>query len=122
MDVPVRQRHRSVSGCVSKASSSYNHKYHRSIKLAPADVTKKDENRIWVRLYKDGDTHQKQKTLPVHAMVRISKSKGVFDKGYMPHWSKEHFTVEESPAPRKGSKRRVYKISDYNGVPVTGIW
>ena len=55
-------------------------------------------------------------------MVRISKSKGVFDKGYMPNWSKEYFTVSEAPAARQGSKRRVYKISDYNGKPVTGTW
>ena len=55
-------------------------------------------------------------------MVRNSKSKSVFDKGNIPNWSKEHFTVEESQAARKGSKRRVYKISDYNGEPETGIW
>ena len=80
--------------------------------MLPADVTKKDENRIWARLYGDGDTHLKQKTLTVGGMVRISKSKGVFDKGYMPNWSKEHFTVSEEPAARQGSKRRVFKISD----------
>ena len=90
--------------------------------MLPADVTKKDENRIWARLYKDGDTHLKQKTFTVGGMVRISKSKGVFDNGYMPNWLKEHFTVSEASAARKGSKRRVYRISDYNGEPVTGIW
>ena len=30
--------------------------------------------------------------------------------------------MDEAPAARKGSKRRVYKISDYNGEPVTGTW
>ena len=99
---------------------SYNHSYHRSIGMLPADVTKIDENRICARLYGDGDTHMKQKMLPVGGMVRINKSKGVFDKGYMPKWSKEHFTVGEVPTARQGSKRRVYKISDYNGEPVTG--
>ena len=64
---------------------SYNHSYHRSIGMAPVYVTKKDENRIWACLYGDGDTHLKQKALPVNAMVRINKSKGVFDKGYMPN-------------------------------------
>ena len=55
-------------------------------------------------------------------MVRISKSKGVIDKGYMPNWSKEHYTVDAAPAARQGSTRRVYKIRDYNGEPVTGTW
>ena len=54
--------------------------------------------------------------------MRISKSKGVFDKGYMANWSKKHFAVDKTPAARKGSKRREYKISDYNGVHVTGTW
>ena len=54
--------------------------------------------------------------------MRISKSKGVFDKGYMLNWSKEHFTVNETPAARQGSKHRVYNISDYNKKPVTGTW
>ena len=107
---------------LQKLVVSYNDSYHGSIGMAPADVTKKHENRIWARLYGDGDTHLKQKTLPVAAMVRISKSKGVFEGGYMPNWSKEHFTVGEAPTARKGSKRRVYKISDYNGEPVTGTW
>ena len=54
--------------------------------------------------------------------MRISKSKGVFDKGYMPNLLKEHFTLDEAPSARKSSKRRVYKISDYNKEPVTETW
>ena len=53
--------------------------------MVPADVTKKDKNRMWARLYGDGDTHLKQKALPLNAMVRINKFQGVFDKGYMPN-------------------------------------
>ena len=57
-------------------------------------------------------------------MVRISNSKGIFEKGYLLNWSKEHFIVEESPqnSLRRASKRRVYKIKDYGGEPVKGIW
>ena len=53
-------------------------------------------------------------------MVRINKSKGVFEKRYMPNWSKEHFTVASALPKRKFSKRMVYKLNDYNGEPVTG--
>ena len=38
----------------------------------------------------------------------------------MPYWSNEHFTVGEAPAEREGSKRRLYKINDYNEESVTG--
>ena len=39
--------------------NAYNHSRHRFISMAPADVQKKDENRLWVRLYGDGETHNK---------------------------------------------------------------
>ena len=36
--------------------NSYNHSRHRYIGMVPADVQQKDENRLLVRLYGDGDT------------------------------------------------------------------
>ena len=39
---------------------AYNSR-HRSINMASADVHKKDENRLWVRLLWDGDTYLKPK-------------------------------------------------------------
>ena len=90
--------------------------------MPPAGVTKNDENRICAPLNGNNDTHLKQTTLPVGAIVRISKFKGLYDKGYIPNWSKEHFNVGEAPAARQNSKRRVVKISDYNGEPVIGTW
>ena len=35
---------------------AYNHSHHRSIGMAPADLQKKDEDRLWVRLNGDSDT------------------------------------------------------------------
>ena len=35
---------------------AYNHARHRTIGMAPADVQKEDENRLWVRFFKDADT------------------------------------------------------------------
>ena len=67
------------------------------------------------------ETHLKP-AMKRNSMVRISKNIGVFDKGYMPNWFKEHFTVDEVPNPRRGNKHRVYKIADYNGDTVKGVW
>ena len=73
---------------------SYNGYYHRSIGMAPIDVTKEDEDRIWVRLYNDGDKYLKRhRQVDDGAKVRISRIKGAFDKGYMLNWSREQFTV-----------------------------
>ena len=89
--------------------------------MAPADVDKRHEDTLWTRIYGYGDTHLKP-PMPRGSMVRISKNKGVFDKGYMPNWSTEHFTVGKVPIPRCVNKGRVYKIADYNGDSVKGVW
>ena len=47
-------------------------------------------------------------------MVRVSSHKTLFDKGYMPNWTNEHFTVSKAVPPRKVTKCRVYKLVDYN--------
>ena len=68
---------------------SYNGSYHRSIGMAPNKVTNEDEDQIWTRLYGDGDTYLKcLRNVKVGAKVRISRIKGVFDKGYMPNSSR----------------------------------
>ena len=106
---------------IKKLVDAYNHLHHRSIMMAPTDVDKRHEDTLWTRLYGDGDTHLKP-PMPRGLMVRISKSKRVFHKGYMPNWSMEHFTFDKLPIPRRGNKRRVYKIADYNGDPIKGVW
>ena len=81
---------------------AYNNLRHRSIGMAPADVQKEDENRLWVRLYGDGDTHLKA-SISQGAMVRASSQKTIFEKGYMPNWTKEHFTVSQALPVRRGT-------------------
>ena len=104
--------------------TAYNQSYHRSIKMKPADVQKSDENKLWARLYGDGNTELKRERIAPGSMVRISNVKGIFEKGYMPNWSKEHFTVNASPPgpPRKNTKRRIYKLTDYDGEPMLGSY
>ena len=101
--------------------NAYNDSRHRSIGMAPADVQKKEENRLWVRLYGDGDTHLKC-SISQSVMVRASSQNTIFDKGYMPNWTKEHFTVSKALPVRRGTKRRVYNLVDYNNDEVKGSW
>ena len=53
-------------------------------------------------------------------MVRVCSHKTIFDKGYMPNWYKEHFTVSQAVPPKRGTKRRVYNLVDYNDEAVKG--
>ena len=100
---------------------AYNNSRHRSIGMASADVEKKDENCLWMRLFGDGDTYLKPQ-IPQGAMVRASSHKTSFDKGYMPNWTKEHFIVSKAVPPKRGTKRRVYRLVDYNDEDVINSW
>ena len=55
-------------------------------------------------------------------MVRASSNTTIFDKGYMPNLTKEHFTVSQFVPPKKETKRRGYKFVDYNNEAVKGSW
>ena len=100
---------------------AYNNTFHRTIGMAPSQVRKHDEPRIWVKMYDAGDTLLKPK-IPKGSMVRLNKAKGVFDKGYLPNWSKEHFQIMDVPEAKLGAKRPVYKLEDYSGEEVKGSW
>ena len=89
--------------------------------MAPVDVQKKDENRLWVRLFGDGDTYFKRLILQ-GAMVRASSHKTIFDKGYISNWSREYFTVRKAVPQRKGTKRHVYQLVDYNDEDMNDSW
>ena len=60
-------------------------------------------------------------------MVQASSYKTIFDKGYMPNWTKKNFTVSQPVALRTDAKRpismaykRRYKFVDYNVEAVKG--
>ena len=51
-------------------------------------------------------------------MVRISKVKGAFDKGYIPNWSEEHFLVQSDMS----TPRRVFKLIDKGCEEIKVCW
>ena len=92
----------------------YHNTVHRSIGMKPKDVTKSDESKIRKKLevekgvgkikYKVGDK------------VRISRVKGIFEKGYLPNWSHEVFDIvriiKDNPVR--------YKLKDVTGEIIEG--
>lgn len=60
---------------------AYNNSKHRSIKMKPVEVNKSNRFKVWMNLHsKDLKTIQPKLTLG--DMVRITKAKGAFEKGY----------------------------------------
>ena len=92
---------------------SYNHSVHRMIGMRPADVKENDQDRIWAKLY-GNNIHMPQKQSSVGRFARISKIKGVFEKGYIPNWSEEHFHIKK----RIPKRKPVYKLTDDMGVDI----
>ncbi|CAB3998846.1 uncharacterized transposon-derived [Paramuricea clavata] len=98
---------------------SYNHSIHRSIKVRPVDVTAENEKQVWHTLY-DGHSVRKapKYRFRVGDQVRISKMKHTFEKGYLPNFSKEIFTVSKQ-IPRDPP---VYKLKDYDDEELKGTF
>ena len=98
---------------------SYNRSKHRSIQKKPINVTQKNEREVWHTLYgereKEGPVKYK---FEVGDQVRISKMKRIFEKGYLPNFSKEIFTVSQQ-IPRHPP---VYKLKDYDQEELSGTF
>ena len=96
---------------------SYNHSVHRSIKTKPVNVTFENEKKVWHTLY---DDHTKKKTpkytFEIGDRVGISKIKRKFEKGYLPNFSREVFSISKQ-IPRDPP---VYKIKHYDGEELKG--
>ncbi|KAJ8050807.1 hypothetical protein HOLleu_04145 [Holothuria leucospilota] len=100
---------------LQKLVKGYNHSYHRSIKLSPVEVTKENKDRLWRTLYPNLIKNEKFK-FKVGDRVRISKLKLKFEKGYLPNWSEEIFTIVK----RKAKPVPVYKLIDWGREAIEG--
>jgi hypothetical protein len=72
-----------------KLTDAYNHSYHRTIGMRPVDVRKKDELALFAKMFGEDIASRKWRqptALKPGQMVRVSKLKGQFEKGYMPNW------------------------------------
>ena len=97
---------------------SYNLSIHRSIGMRPIEVKRKHEEKIFQRLYSSHFASSIPLKRPHHIdeQVRISKTKRVFDKGYLPNWTEEYFQIKE-PIPKH---HNVYKLEDFEGEELKG--
>jgi len=98
----------------------YNNTKHSSIKMTPVEASeKKNENKVWLNLYDDRIYDQEIKPkFRVGDKVRITKKKGLFEKGYTPRWTEEVFTVSAV----QYTDPITYKIVDLNGEEIQGTF
>jgi len=95
----------------------YNATRHRSIGMAPQDVTWKNEEAVWKRLY-DKRLKKEKPKFKVGDQVRLNKIYRTFAKGYLPGWTEEVFVVHRvTPGPVP-----TYKILEWDDTPVQGTF
>ena len=96
---------------------TYNNSVHRMIGRKPKDI-----NASNVAEVRDENMRKRKKVttksdIKVGDKVRISKVKSVFEKGYLPNWTEEIFTVESINTKFSPIS---YKLKDYNGEVIEG--
>ena len=100
-----------------KLVSSYNNSKHRSIGTAPILVTKENEHKVWETLFGTKQRTKKQKfKFEIGDLVRVSRYKMIFEKGYLANWTEEIFKIYK----RKGTPVPTYKLKDWSGEEIEG--
>ena len=101
-----------------KLIHTYNRTPHRSIGMAPIDVTFQNQKKVWHRLYDKRLSPQKGTLLKVGDRVRLNQKHRPFKKGYLPGWTEEVFVVSyvrPTPLP-------TYRLREWDGTPIKGTF
>ncbi|GFT65713.1 chromo domain-containing protein [Trichonephila clavipes] len=93
---------------------SYNNSVHRSHGFAPANVTEADEPQLYKLLYKIDSPIRFR--FAVNDVVRISKARKLFRKGYLPGWTEETFIIYK----RYPTNPPTYVLQDLSGKEIAG--
>ena len=93
---------------LDKLLLQYNNKKHSTIKITPTEASQ-----IVIRNPPKFEEHTK---FSVGDQVRVSRIKGIFEKGYLPNWSEALYTVQEV----KRTDPITYILRDTNGEIIKG--
>ena len=97
--------------------ADYNNTKHRTLGMTPNEASADPEKAqlVWEQLKSDQKAPKKP-AFNVGDWVRISRSKGAFEKGYDVSWSREQYKVTEVML----TTPITYHIADYNGETIKG--
>ena len=96
--------------------SSYNNSKHRTIGMAPINVTKENERELWKKLYGEEFPKEAKFRFEINDKVRITKLQNIFAKSYLPLWTEEYFIIKY----RFATNPPTYKITDLKGELIDG--
>jgi len=96
--------------------NGYNHSLHSRTKFRPADVNSTNERVVYRNLFKTRRPVEKSR-INIGDSVRIALRREVFDKGYLPNYSNEKFTVYKIYFTSPFYK---FRVRDSKGVIVRG--
>ena len=98
---------------------SYNATPHSAIKgRTPKSVNEQNNLLVWRESYSQQRKFKVKFQFNVGDKVRISREKGLFEKGYVHNWSEEYFTVDDK-IPRNPP---VYRLKDLKNRKLKGIF
>lgn len=98
-----------------RITTAYNSTVHRTIKMKPKDVNLKNMGAVREFAYSNMKVAGKHK-YEVGDVVRLSKHKELFEKGYTPRWSTELFVIAKVQV----TNPVTYLLHDMNGHPISG--
>jgi len=104
---------------LDKLLFEYNNRYHTTIRMKPIDAAlKENESEVWDNVYNSASKNAKTSSakFKLGDTVRISRIKGLFEKGYLPNWSEALYKIHEI----KSSKPVTYVIKDTNDEIISG--
>ena len=92
--------------------NKYNNTNHTTIKMKPVDV----KSNTYINSSKE--INDKDPKFKIGDIVRISKYKNIFAKGYTPNWSEEVFVIKKI----KNTALWTYLIIDLDGEEIVGTF
>ena len=96
--------------------AGYNNSKHRSIGMTPNQVNLGNEIDVRDKLFPPTAQRRQKQKFRIGDTVRITRKKGVFEKGYQMTYGFEVFEISEI----KNTYPITYGIKDYNGETIKG--
>ena len=83
-------------GILPDVVHSYNHTIHKTLGAAPAQITAKNSNALFYRLYEKPPQKKRVPRLSLKkgSKVRMLAKERAFNRGYEPNWTEEIYTVD----------------------------
>ena len=98
---------------------AYNETEHGTTGVAPNDVDESNQSEMFDAIYETKPWRKANTPLRVGDLVRISKARSSFERGYTPNWTREIFRITKVLV---NERPIVYEIEDYGGEAIRGTF